>query len=218
MKHPKILPRGSHVTKLIIKLPGLVIKPDVPEDRLESAPPFYLLCSWLFWSTHHEGKTWGEIKRYVVIFMSMASRAIHLEIANSLDADSFLNSFRRFTIRRRPVRQLQSDQGANFARGWRELMETLNEMDHEEIKPSPLKEQCDWIIFKIMWHGRLVAVPDTDGTENALILFTKQRWATWWWINRDVMCEAEAIVNSRLWPSISSLIQIHQNQLPQVTF
>ena len=130
--------RGSHVTKLIIKLPGLVIKPDVPEDRLESAPPFYLLCSWLFWSTHHEGKTWGEIKRYVVIFMSMASRAIHLEIANSLDADSFLNSFRRFTIRRRPVRQLQSDQGANFARGWRELMETLNEMDHEQIKPSPL--------------------------------------------------------------------------------
>lgn len=117
VKHPKILPRGSHVTKLIIKLPGLVIKPDVPEDRLESAPPFYLLCSCLFWSTHHEGKTWGEIKRYVVIFMSMASRAIHLEIANSLDADSFLNSFRRFTIRRRPVRQLQSDQGANFARG-----------------------------------------------------------------------------------------------------
>ena len=139
MKHPKILPRGSHVTKLIIKLPGLVIKPDVPEDRLESAPPFYLLCSWLFWSTHHEGKTWGEIKHYVVIFMSMASRAIHLEIANSLDADSFLNAFRRFTIRRRPVHQLQSDQGANFARGCRELMETLNEMDHEQIKPSPLR-------------------------------------------------------------------------------
>ena len=53
--------------------------------------------------------------------------------------------------------------------------------------PCPLKEQCDWIIFKIMWHGRRVAVPDTNGTENALILFTKQRWATWWWINRDVV-------------------------------
>ena len=67
----------------------------------------------------------------------MASRAIHLEIANLLDADSFLNAFRRFTIRRRPVRQLQSEKGANFARGRRELMETLNEMDHEQIKPSP---------------------------------------------------------------------------------
>ena len=138
VKYPKILPRGSHVTKLVIKLPGLVLKPDLPEDRLESAPPFYLLCSWLFWSTHREGKTWGEIKRCVVIFMSMASRAIHLEIANSLDADLFLNTFRRFTIRRRPVRQLQSDQGANFATGWRKLMETLNEMDHKQIKPSPL--------------------------------------------------------------------------------
>ena len=220
MKYPKILPRGSHVTKLIIKLLGLVIKPDVPEDLLESAPPFYLLCSWLFWSTHHKGKTWGEIKRYEVIFMSMASRAIHLEIANSLDADSFLNAFRRFTIQHRPVHQLQSDQGANFARGWESLWKPWTKwtMNKSSQAPCALKEQCDWIIFKIMWHGRLVAGPDTNGTENALILFTKQRWATWWWINRDVMCEAEAIVNSRLWPSITSLIQIHQNQWPQVTF
>ena len=31
-------------------------------------------------------------------------------------------------------------------------------------------------------------------------------------------CEAEAIVNSRLSLSISSLIQIYQNQRPQVTY
>ena len=90
-----------------------------------------------------------EIKRYGVIFTCMASRAIHLEIANSLDTDSFLNAFRRFTSRRGPVRQLRSDQGTNFVGARRELLEALNEMDQEKIKSSLLKEQCDWITFKM---------------------------------------------------------------------
>ena len=94
----------------------------------------------------------------------MASTAIHLEIANSLDTDSFLNAFRRFTSRRGPVRQLRSDQGTNFVGARRELMEALNEMDHEKIKSSLLKEQCDWILD----------TPDTNGTDRALILFTTQ--------------------------------------------
>lgn len=64
VKYPKILPRASHVTKLVIKLPGLVIKPDFPEDQLESAPPFNLLCSWLFLSIHRErkhGEMWSTL-------------------------------------------------------------------------------------------------------------------------------------------------------------
>ena len=131
----------------------------------------------------------------------MASTAIHLEIANSLDTDSFLNAFRRFTSRRGPVRQLRSDQGTNFVRARRELMEALNEMDHEKIKSSLLKEQCDWITLKMnvpsashmggVWERQIRTV------RNALSSFLRHNSEQ---IDdesfRRLMCEAEAIVNS----------------------
>lgn len=44
----------------------------------------------------------------------MASRAVHLEVSNTLETVSFHNASRRFICRRVPVRQLRSDQGTNF--------------------------------------------------------------------------------------------------------
>ena len=140
VKHPIILPKGSHVTKLIIKhyheytkhqgkgmtlneirsrgywiiggssavstviascvtcrkLRGPVIEQrmaDLPEDRLESAPPF-TYCAADYFGPFMVKEKRKEIKRYGVIFTCMASTAIHLEIANSLDTDSLLNAFR----------------------------------------------------------------------------------------------------------------------------
>jgi hypothetical protein len=45
-----------------------------------------------------------EVKRYGVLFTCMASRAVHLEIAHSMDTSSFINAYRRFVGRRGPVR------------------------------------------------------------------------------------------------------------------
>ena len=61
----------------------------------------------------------------------------------------------------------------------RELMKAFNEMDHEQIKSSLLKEQCVWITFKMnvpsaSHVGGRVGTPDTNGTERALIPFTTQ--------------------------------------------
>ena len=174
---------------------------DLPEDRLKSAPPF-TYCAADYFGPFMVKEKRKEIKRYGVIFTCMASRAIHLEIANSLDTDSFLNAFRRLTSRRVPVRQLRSDQGTNFVGARRELMAALNEMDHEQIKSSLFKEHWDWITFKInvpsashmggVWERQIRTVRNVLSSllqHNAEQLDDE--------FLRTLMCEAEAIVNSR---------------------
>ena len=44
----------------------------------------------------------------------MTTRAVHIEVAPSLDSDSFIEAFTRLTSRRGPPRELYSDNGTNF--------------------------------------------------------------------------------------------------------
>ena len=121
---------------------------DLQLDQSEPAPPFTFSAvdyfgPWLM----KEGRR--EVKRYGVLFTCMASRAVHLESANSLDTSSFINALRCFICRRGPVRQLQSDQGSNFVGAKRELKEAVAEFDDSQIKEELLKNNCDWMTFKM---------------------------------------------------------------------
>ena len=86
---------------------------DPPEDHLESTPPF-TCCAVDYFGPFIVKDGRKQLKRYGVLFTCMASRAIHLETANSLKTDSFINALRRFISHRGPVRQLRTDQGTNF--------------------------------------------------------------------------------------------------------
>ena len=68
---------------------------DLPVDRLEPSPPITYCGVDLFGPWYiKDGRK--ELKRYGVIFTCMASRAMHIETANSLSTDSFINALRRF--------------------------------------------------------------------------------------------------------------------------
>ena len=59
---------------------------DLPEDRLESTPPFtYCAVDYFGPFIVKDGRK--ELKRYGVLFTCMASRAMHRETANSLETD-----------------------------------------------------------------------------------------------------------------------------------
>ena len=75
----------------------------------------------------------------------MASRAIHIEVAHSMETDSFIQALRRFICRRGDVRELRSDRGTNFIGAENVLNKAVEEMDDDKIKADLLKDGIDWI-------------------------------------------------------------------------
>lgn len=83
---------------------------DLPKDRLTTAPPLtYVSVDYFGPFTTKQGKK--EHKRYEALLTCLVSRAVHFEIANSLETDGFPNALRRFIARRRPVREIRCDNG-----------------------------------------------------------------------------------------------------------
>ena len=68
----------------------------------------------------------------------MASQAIHIEVAHSMETDSFLQALRRVIARRGPIREPRSDQGTNFVGAENKLNRVLQEMDDEKINQNCL--------------------------------------------------------------------------------
>ena len=75
----------------------------------------------------------GTEKRWGIVYKCMTTRAVHIELLQSMSADSFLMSFRRFQARRGTPATLLSDHGTNFKGGESELRESFEAMT-EEVK------------------------------------------------------------------------------------
>ena len=57
----------------------------------------------------------SQVKRYGCIFRCLTVRAVHIEIAHSLDTDSFINALRRFIARRGKPVLVRTDNGSIFS-------------------------------------------------------------------------------------------------------
>ena len=108
---------------------------DLPKERLMPAPPF-TYCGVDYFGPFRIKEGRKELKRYGVLFTCLSSRAVHIEAANSLETNSFLNALRRFIARRGPVREIRSDRGTNIIGAEKELKKALDKMDHSIIQES----------------------------------------------------------------------------------
>ena len=86
---------------------------DLPKLRIEPAPPF-IYCGVNFFGPWHVQQGRAVVQRYGALFTCLASRAVHIELADSLETDSFINALRCFICRRGPVREMCCDRGMNF--------------------------------------------------------------------------------------------------------
>jgi len=113
-------------------------------DRVTpSQPPFtsHDICQHrLFWSS----SSTPLVKRYGVIFTCLAICAVHIEVAHSLETDSFLMTLRRFIARRCQVKEIRSHNSTNFTGGEREHRESINTWNQNKIHEALLQKSITW--------------------------------------------------------------------------
>ena len=81
---------------------------DLPESRVSPDKPPFSSVGVDYFGPFQVRRGRSLLKRYGVIFTCLAIRAVHIEIAHSLDADSFLLALQRFIARRGQVRYTQT--------------------------------------------------------------------------------------------------------------
>ncbi len=101
---------------------------DLPPSNLRLLrPPFYSTGVDCFGPLvvkvgHRTEKRWG------IVYKCLTTRAVHLDLLDHMDGDSFLLSLRRFIARRGKPYELLSDQGTNFKGGSKELEDTFHQL------------------------------------------------------------------------------------------
>ena len=120
---------------------------DLPEERFSTEGPFTISGMDMFGPFYvKDGRK--TIKRFVVLFTCLSSRAVHLETTENINTDSFIQALRRFVSRRGHIRQLYSDNGTNFIGAENEFKKAYDEMNHDRIEEFLLDQSCDLIEWK----------------------------------------------------------------------
>ncbi|XP_055714267.1 uncharacterized protein LOC129808515 [Phlebotomus papatasi] len=143
-------------------------------------------------------------KAYVVVFVCMSVKAVHLELVTSLSTESFIAALRRFVARRGIPNQMFSDNGTNFVGSDKELKTLLRHHASQERITNFASS------LSIQWHFNAPAAPSHGGLWESAVrsfkhhfrrtvgqaLLTYEEMVT-------VLAQIEAILNSRPLVNIS---------------
>ena len=88
------------------------------------------------------GKT--RLKRYLCLFTCCEVRAVHLEMCHSLDTNSFINAFWRFTARRGFPSNIVTDNGRNFVKAEKELQALVRLIDFAKVQEKTAHKAVNW--------------------------------------------------------------------------
>ena len=120
---------------------------DLPAERSSEVAPFtYVGIDMFVPFVTQAGRK--ELKRYGAIFTCLASWAMHLQVVNSMETDSFIMCLRRFIGRRGTVKMLRRNNGSNFIGVEKELSKVFLEIDQNKIRRFLQNFGSDWITWK----------------------------------------------------------------------
>ena len=117
---------------------------DLPTYRVQADEPAFTITGVDYFGPFQIRQGRVNRKRYGIIFTCMNSRAVHIEIAHTMDTSSCIDAIRRFTARRGNVKEIRSDNGSNFVGANNELSRCLQEMDEQKIQNFATSRGFKW--------------------------------------------------------------------------
>ncbi len=195
--------RGRELVKKVVrrcilckKHEGLSFKtkfcPDLPEYRVDDGPPFKNVGVDFAGPLMVENK--GEMKCYVCLFTCASTRAVHLELVESLDVESFIRAFRRFTARRGLPALMISDNAKTYKAAAKEIKNLTRAQRLREYFTSK-GVKWKFIIELAPWQGgmweRLIR-----STKRCLTKVIGKAMLSYYELN-TILVEVESVVNSR---------------------
>ncbi|XP_043214441.1 uncharacterized protein LOC122377914 [Amphibalanus amphitrite] len=179
---------------------------DLPQDRVEEATHPFSSTGVDYFGPLYAKRGRGQVKKFGVIFTCLSTRAVHLELADNLSADSFICALRRFIARRGNVRLMRSDRGTNFTAADKELKEEVDALhaNEEKLRRAMLDKGIEWM-FNVpaashhggVWERLIRGVRKILNGMLTSQTFTEETLHT-------LLCETECIMNNRPLVPVSS--------------
>lgn len=170
---------------------------DLPADRVSGPRAAFSHVGLDFFGPYAVKRGRGTAKRYGCIFTCLTTRAIHIEIAESLSTDSFINALQRFICRRGCPLRIRSDNGTNFVGANKELKQAIKEWNKQRIENYMLQKEITWIFnpptashMGGVWERQIRSVRKVLNGIMQQQTLTDESLVT-------LMCQVEAIINGR---------------------
>ena len=112
----------------------------LPIDRVTPFYPPFTFVGVDYFGPFLVSRGRSMVKRYGCLFTCLTIRAIHIEVAHSLDSSSFIDALERFISRRGRPRVIRSDNGAN-----KELKEAIQDWNQDNIAEHLKQKEITWI-------------------------------------------------------------------------
>ena len=170
---------------------------DLPEHRVTPDKPPFTYVGVDYFGPFLVKRARSLVKRYGVLFTCLAVRAVHIEIAHSLDTSSFLHALRRFIARRGQPNVIRSDNETNLVSGQREIQTAIKDWNQDKIQDFLTQRHITWIFNPPMGsHQGGVWERCIRTVRKILSALLKQQTVDDECLH-TFMCEVESIMNGR---------------------
>ncbi|XP_008486287.2 uncharacterized protein LOC103522986, partial [Diaphorina citri] len=153
--------------------PNYPIMSDLPDPRVQETQAFVntgVDYAGPFLVTISRRRGFKSQKAYLCLFVCLATKALHLELASDLSTPTFLNALKRFICRRGNVKHIYSDQGSNFIGASNALNEMYKLVSSKDYVDAYTKELLD---NRITFHFNPPASPHFGGIWEAAVKVVK---------------------------------------------